>query len=383
MEKLYNIKSHSFSKRSYEHLDNKNIIFYSLNNENYKKLTRKEQCFQNILESATVFFKSNENNSGKAWVWNCLAIQKNNIMIEDGSLLCSNDILQISRNTSIYYLSKVFTRGFQKTLAIGFIRDKSIISDSEEMAFIGKKFNYAGFKSWFITNFGSEIAANLNKEYFEDITLDGCLNIKFSHVEYKNKYSLTNLVIDTTRLLELLGNLKNYQGMLTFYDQYQDTIVDDRKMRTEFESNYKEVFKQINKINYKYIHPVNKWDAIGYISSNINLDLKIPVSARVGKVEMRGDKLNQEILDYFNSNPDNNLYDMFFTKKYVDIKSVDVFKLAIEAYIEVEYIKFIENNFYSTSGILKTITLRLIYEGIEECVVPQLNNLWQGDSKKW
>ncbi|HMT03463.1 MAG TPA: hypothetical protein PKD00_09195 [Burkholderiales bacterium] len=376
-----NIKLHFFRKYSCENFNNnvdkKNIMFYSLNEENYKNLNQKEKYFQNILESATVFFKSNENNSGKAWVWHCLAIHKNNVIVEDNSLLCLNDILQIAKNTNSYFLSKVFTRGFQKTLAIGFIRDNTIITDPDEMAFISKKFNYTGFKLWFIKNFGCEMAVNLKKEYFEDITLDDCLNIKFSNNEYKNKYSLTNLVVDTTRLLSLLKNLKNYQGMLTFYDQYQDTIVDDRRVRTEFENNYKEELIQINKANYKYITPENSWGAIGYISSSANLALKIPVSARAGTVEMRGEKLNQEIINYFNNNPNNNLYDMFFTKKYVDIRSVDVFKLAIQAHIEVDYIKFIENNFYLTSSILKTIISRLIYDTIEAQIVPQLKILWQ------
>ncbi len=34
------------------------------------------------------------------------------------------------------------------------------------------------------------------------------------------------------------------------------------------------------------------------------------------------------------------------------------------------------------SSILKTIILRLIYDSIEEQIVPQLKNLWQEDSKK-
>ncbi len=312
-----------------------------------KQELTKTQAFDKVIEGAADFFTEDKN--GKDFVTQSLKLR-------DGTLDPSEDkpyeklICELGKNRNNYWFtgSEVFPRGFQKTLAIGYIRDNA--NNSENMAFINKNFNFNGFKEWIHKNFNDEypgIADNLTKKYYEHIKIDNNLNVKFGSTEYTNEINLTKLAVYPNEDDIPRSGLHQYQGEQTFFSQFKETLFDGEELRAGFKKTHGENLKLINKKNYSYKKPEGEYNAIAHLSTKDNLEIKIPVSGRGGGGEMRGEKLNIEIISYFEKNPESNLHDMFFSVERINISQVDVFQYGVNSYVNFSWNDFFSNNFPS------------------------------------
>lgn len=175
--------------KSYNRVDyhnNSNKISKRVNED----LTSKEKYFQDILEEAKNFFSITSNNSADDWILRCLnEAKKNN---NGGSA-----IYQLSCNESRLF-GKVFPRGFQKALAVGFIMEKMEDAFDLDGVFALQKFKNHIRKSTELTDkIRKELLANLKDEYFEHISLSNSEGIqllsevKFGNTEYENILNLT------------------------------------------------------------------------------------------------------------------------------------------------------------------------------------------------
>lgn len=174
--------------------------------------TNKEAYFRFLLDYAREFFapmKDGEIKTADDWLRLCLDSKCEKV----DSL---NIINQLSRNESQYF-GKVFPRGFQKALAVGFIMEK------QDQAFKGGRFKLDDFKNMIQSSnklFPIEkniILANLEDKYFKHITYyentqsDGSHpKVSFGKTEYKNILSLPGT--DQYSIL-IYDNMYKYQTL--------------------------------------------------------------------------------------------------------------------------------------------------------------------------
>jgi hypothetical protein len=182
----------------------------NLNREVTDEKSSKEICFGNLINYAGKFFATTKGRKTKtADDWLRLCVDAKCGQEEDNIF---NVIRQLSRNESRYF-SKVFPRGFQKALALGFIIEKKWDAFHADGVF-----NLDGFKksiqnSTLLANEKGAILANLDDKYFRHITYldykksDGeHPEVKFGNTEYKNVMILPGDKFSLMANMKLLGN---------------------------------------------------------------------------------------------------------------------------------------------------------------------------------
>ena len=186
--------SREFNNKVHTHSINKMLFGRELNSSKLKKsyhslyntdMQSKSECFNYIKTFAVEMYLSNSLTAIQ-WLKNCIEVKRTgaaNFVLKDFD---EGSIYQLCKNKKNSLFPVTFTRGFQKTIAIGYILE------NQESAFSDGVFDFNKFIGWIekqkklattechgIKLLNNELSSNfdvliksLSKKYFSDITLN-------------------------------------------------------------------------------------------------------------------------------------------------------------------------------------------------------------------
>lgn len=211
--------------------DNNNFHLLQKKNLANLNLSIKERYLEDVIINTSKFALDCKFNLTEHWINNCIRAKSN--VGEDRR----ESIYQLSRNDSKYFGTKVFPRGFQKALAIGFIFEYG------RSAFgVNGTFDFEYFKeiisSSCIINCNNKkiILANLEPKYFKHIALiknkagNFTKEVKFGENEYKNTFCIEGLgdlklTNDKRSVLKnVFNDLFSKQAMDSIYFKYDFSV---------------------------------------------------------------------------------------------------------------------------------------------------------------
>ena len=155
--------------------------------------TSKEQHLEATLEYAKNIIREGSIVSTKTWIKECLHARDFNTNTNTNTNNGHKHIYELARNERTYFtcLSKMFPRGFQKALAIGFIMENGLDAFNENGSFNMAKFRGEIESSGLPKDDIRNVLENLEAKNFEHIGLNReKTEVIFGNTEYTNTLPL-------------------------------------------------------------------------------------------------------------------------------------------------------------------------------------------------
>lgn len=203
-------------------------------NHSASSVPSKGKYFESVLESAEFFFTFKKKTpTADSWLRYCLQSKLD-------MAKANHNIHQLSRNESKYFC-KIFPRGFQKAMAIGFIMEKRHEAFDKDGRFNLKLFKESIKTSTLKPQEKTEVLANLEDKYFKHITYTGHTDtswpeVRFGNTEYENILILKSCCGNDHQNIHMLNT--RLENINSFYAKFIEKAPDTTKILQDIQFNF-------------------------------------------------------------------------------------------------------------------------------------------------